>query len=111
MPKFVQAITTVRDEEEGKMLARRIVKSRLAAGAQLIGPIWSTYWWHRQLEEAQEWQIIVITTMDRLAEVEQYIKTHHSYVTPEIIATPIVAGSREYLQWISDETRPFGVSQ
>jgi periplasmic divalent cation tolerance protein len=31
------------------------------------------------------------------------IKSPHTYETPEIIAVPIVKGSKEYLKWIDDE--------
>jgi periplasmic divalent cation tolerance protein len=34
--------------------------------------------------------------------VEAAIRELHSYDEPEIIATPIVAGSAGYLEWISD---------
>ncbi len=37
--------------------------------------------------------------------LEQHIKANHSYDTLEIIATPIIAGSAEYLGWVSEETR------
>lgn len=30
----------------------------------------------------------------------------HSYDTPEIIATPVVAGSMDYLAWITEQTEP-----
>ena len=42
---------------------------------------------------------------ERLAALEAHIKENHSYETPEIIATEIPWGSREYLTWISEETR------
>jgi len=28
----------------------------------------------------------------------------HSYETPEIIAVPIIKGSKEYLKWLDEET-------
>ena len=33
--------------------------------------------------------------------IEAEIKCVHSYEVPEIIAVPITAGSRDYLDWIS----------
>jgi periplasmic divalent cation tolerance protein len=35
----------------------------------------------------------------------EHIKANHSYDVPEIIATPIMGGSAEYLSWLVDETR------
>jgi periplasmic divalent cation tolerance protein len=35
--------------------------------------------------------------------VEAAIKSQHPYETPEIIAVPIVKGSKEYLNWLDHE--------
>jgi len=32
------------------------------------------------------------------------VKSWHSYQVPEIIALPIIGGSKEYLDWIDDST-------
>jgi periplasmic divalent cation tolerance protein len=37
-----------------------------------------------------------------MGKVIEWVKKHHSYETPEIIALPIVDGSRDYLKWIDD---------
>lgn len=110
MADYVQVLTTVDAADKGTALARSIVEEQLAAGVQIVGPIRSVYWWQGAVADTQEWQLIIMTTTDLFPVVEAHIKANHSYVTPEIIATPIVAGSREYLQWISDETRQSGVS-
>jgi periplasmic divalent cation tolerance protein len=49
--------------------------------------------------------LLIKTTTERLPELEQHIKDNHSYETPEIIAAEIPWGSREYLGWVSAETR------
>lgn len=110
MAKYMQVLTTVDAADKGAALARSIVEERLAAGVQIVGPIRSLYWWQGEIADAQEWQLIMMTTAEIFPALEAHIKANHSYVTPEIIATPIVAGSREYLQWISDEIRQSGVS-
>ena len=35
----------------------------------------------------------------------EFLVEEHSYDEPEIVATPIVAGSDSYLSWIAEETR------
>jgi len=40
---------------------------------------------------------------DHYEKIEQAIKKIHPYKLPEIIATPIIKGSREYLGWIREE--------
>jgi hypothetical protein len=34
----------------------------------------------------------------------RYINANHSYDLPEVMVTPIVGGSAEYLAWIASET-------
>jgi periplasmic divalent cation tolerance protein len=105
MTEYMQVLTTVDSGEEAERLARSITTARLAACVQIVGPIRSVYWWHDAVEDAQEWQLLIKTTTGRLAELEQHIKANHSYETPEIIATEIPWGSREYLGWVTSETR------
>jgi periplasmic divalent cation tolerance protein len=102
---YIQVLTTVPQAEDGISLARTLTAQRLAAGVQIVGPIRSVYWWQGSTQEAEEWQLLVKTTAALFPAVESHIKVNHSYVTPEIIATEIVAGSAEYLRWISEETR------
>lgn len=103
MADYVQVQTTVASAEEGESLARGITEARLAACVQITGPIRSVYWWQGEIEVSEEWLLLMKTTASRLPQLEEHIKANHSYDTPEIIATPIVAGSAEYLNWISDE--------
>ncbi|WP_405142248.1 divalent-cation tolerance protein CutA [Sphaerisporangium sp. NBC_01403] len=110
MVKYFQVLTTVPSMDEAAKLARSITESRLAACTQIIGPIRSVYWWQGTLEDAQEWQLLIKTTAALFPALEKHIKENHSYVTPEIIATEIVAGSTEYLAWISAETKRTGAS-
>jgi len=110
MAEYVQVLTTVDSEEDGLQLGRAIVGARLAACVQIIGPIRSLYWWDGVVQDSREWQLLVKTTAERLPALEAHIKANHSYDTPEIIVTPIVGGSAEYLGWVSEETRQAGVS-
>jgi periplasmic divalent cation tolerance protein len=105
MAEFFQVVTTVDSEEAADQLARSIIGARLAACVQIVGPIRSLYWWQGQLEDAREWQLVVKSTSERLSALEAHIKANHSYETPEITGTEILWGSREYLDWISAETR------
>ncbi|GIH78495.1 divalent-cation tolerance protein CutA [Planobispora longispora] len=108
MATYLQVLTTVESHREGTELARSITGARLAACVQIVGPIRSVYWWEGRLEEAEEWQLLAKTTADAFPALEAHIKANHSYDTPEIIATPIVAGSAGYLTWISEETERNG---
>ena len=87
-------------------LAQDAVEARLAACAQVAGPIASSYWWEDTIERSEEWLILLKLPADRFDELAGFLAERHSYDEPEIIATPIVAGSAAYLSWVEDETRP-----
>jgi periplasmic divalent cation tolerance protein len=110
MAEYVQVLTTVDSADAAIRLARSITEARLAACVQIAGPIRSVYWWQESIEDAQEWQLLIKSTVEKFPALETHIKINHSYDTPEIIALDVVAGSREYLNWISDETRRSDVS-
>lgn len=46
------------------------------------------------------------TADDRLAELTELLIDRHSYEVPEIIAVPIEGGNPEYLDWVTESTRP-----
>src|ERR1700744_1229048 len=87
-------------------LVRSAVEARLAACGQVAGPVASTYWWNDEIERAEEWFVFLKLPADRYDELAAFLTERHSYDEPEIVATPIVAGSTSFLGWISDETRP-----
>jgi periplasmic divalent cation tolerance protein len=105
MADFMQVVTAIDSEDSAERLARGITGARLAASVQIVGPIKSFYWWKGDFVEAREWQLTMKTTSERLSALEAHIKENHSYETPGIIATVIPWGSREYLDWITAETR------
>jgi periplasmic divalent cation tolerance protein len=105
-PRYLQVQTTTDSRAEAMELAHDAVEARLAACAQVAGPIASTYWWDEGLERAEEWLIMLKLPADRFQELADFLTQRHSYDEPEIIATPIVTGSSAYLSWLEEETRP-----
>ncbi len=101
MAEYLQVLTTVASEEEAERLGAALVERRLAACVQVVGPISSRYRWRGEVETAREWICLAKTEASRYPEVEAAIGELHSYEEPEIVATPIVAGSSGYLAWIA----------
>jgi periplasmic divalent cation tolerance protein len=101
MADCIQVQTTAESEQEAERISSALVERRLAACVQIIGPISSRYRWRGEIETAREWICVAKTTADRYPELEATIRELHSYDEPEIVATPIVAGSKGYLDWIS----------
>ena len=109
--EFLQVQTTTDSRPEAMELARAAVESRLAACAQVAGPVASMYWWDGALERTEEWLVLLKLPADRYDDLAAFLTERHSYDEPEIIALPIVTGSAAYLSWMRDETRPVDPAQ
>ena len=103
--RYLQVQTTTDSRAEAMELSRAAVEARLAACAQVAGPVASTYWWDGALERAEEWLVLLKLPIDRYDELAAFLTERHSYDEPEIIALPIVTGSATYLTWMREETR------
>lgn len=102
MAEYLQVTTAAGSEEEAERISAALIEHRLAACVQVIGPISSRYRWQGEIEHEQEWLCLVKTEASRYEAVETAIRELHSYDEPEILATPIVAGSEGYLDWLSE---------
>lgn len=60
--------------------------------------------WQGKIVTDQEYLLQMKSKKELFKEIEQTIKANHSYETPQIVAYDIVAGSKEYLDWIEQET-------
>ncbi len=105
MATFIQVTTTTETKADAQAIAGAVVEKRLAACAQVIGPITSTYWWQEKIENAEEWLCIIKSKGTLYEELEKAIRAVHPYKEPEIIATPILKGSQSYLAWLDENTR------
>ena len=105
MEEYVQVVTTTEKKEDAEKIAKAIAEKRLAGCIQIIGPITSTYWWKGNVETAEEWLLFIKSKKNLYEELEKAIKEIHPYETPEIIAMPIVAGSKDYLEWLENELK------
>ena len=103
--EHIQVLTTVSSEAEAERIASDLLERRLAACVQVVGPIVSRYRWQGELEEEREWQCLArprpaSTTRSRPRSSRPILT-----IEPEVIATPIVAGSAGYLAWVSESLR------
>jgi periplasmic divalent cation tolerance protein len=92
-------LVTVASLPEGKALATKLIEDKLAACVNLF-PLDSIYLWQGKINQDQEYQLIIKTDLSKFDELAATIKTLHSYEVPEIIALPIIAGSKTYLDWL-----------
>lgn len=102
MTKCVLVSTTLPDEAAAQRVATCAVEQRLAACAQVQGPITSTYRWQGQVAMTREWYCHLKTTDDGVMALQKRIRELHPYEVPEILVVAIVEGDAGYLRWIEE---------
>ncbi|MEU7881129.1 divalent-cation tolerance protein CutA [Microbispora bryophytorum] len=106
MTECIEVRSTASSRGEAARICAAVVAHRLAACAQVVAPISSTYWWAGEVQQAEEWLVLMKTTVDRFDDLAACVRELHSYEVPEIVAVPIVQGMPDYLEWIRRETAP-----
>jgi periplasmic divalent cation tolerance protein len=96
----IAVVTTVATRAEAQSLAQALVQRRLAACAQ-ISQIDSIYRWQGQVQQEAECRLVIKTTRERYAQVEQLIRELHSYELPAIHALAFEAIYAPYGEWIA----------
>jgi periplasmic divalent cation tolerance protein len=104
--EVVIVFTNLPNRESATKLALALVECRQVACVNLLANIESIYRWQGKIEQVTEVQVVIKTLASAYRQVEATILEHHPYELPEIIAVPLVAGLKKYLQWVADESRP-----
>ena len=97
--------TTAQRQNDALRLARGLIENRLAACAQVDGPLSSTYRWKDAIETSKEWRVTVKFPRDRAAEIETWLMENHPYDEPQWVAVAAEEVSDAYAEWVKKETR------
>jgi periplasmic divalent cation tolerance protein len=100
----VVVLTNLPDSDAAFNLGRHLVEHGLAACANVLAPVRSVYRWQGRVEEASEVPLLIKTTGDRYAAVENAIRLQHPYELPEILSLPVDNGLAAYLDWVAAQT-------
>ena len=96
--------TTIGSTADGRGMASILVTERLAACVNVLPEMESFYRWKGQVENDRERQLVMKTTVARVAALKARVHELHDYEVPEFIVMPIVGGSEVYLNWIREST-------
>lgn len=94
-------LTTFPDIDTAQRMSEHMVQAKLAACVNIMPAGQSIYVWKEELCKETEHVAIIKTTDNCYPKLELYIKEQHPYELPEIIATPITNGSKDYLTWLT----------
>jgi periplasmic divalent cation tolerance protein len=98
-------LVTAPTAEKAAELARALVSERLAACGNVVPGLRSIYRWEGVVQDEPEALLLLKTTAGRFEQLRERVLALHPYQVPEVVALPIEAGSRAYLEWIAKETR------
>lgn len=98
-------LTNLPDRAAAERLADTVVQKNLAACVNILAPCRSVYRWKGAVQHDEEHPMLIKTTSERYAELEQALRAAHPYELPEIIALPVERGLAAYLEWVAAETR------
>ena len=106
MTEYILVFITASSFQEAENLGKALVEKRLAACGNILSDIRSIFWWKNTITTEDEVLLIVKSRSKLFPEIITTIKSLHSYDVPEIIALPLISGSKDYLNWIDNETQP-----
>jgi periplasmic divalent cation tolerance protein len=97
--------TTWPEAESAHAFAVEAVAARLAACANILGPMVSVYRWEGAVEQAQETPMLLKTTGASVEALRALFLERHPYDTPAFVALQITgeASSPGYMDWLQTE--------
>jgi periplasmic divalent cation tolerance protein len=93
-------MVTTAGREEAETIVQRLLEAKLIACANIIGPVSSHFHWSGKMEKAEEYLILMKSRRDLFEKLSETVKALHSYEVPEILALPVVEGSKAYMDWL-----------
>ena len=104
MPDQLLVLTTHPEHQGAVDLAAQLVQRRLAACVNVLPLMTSVYEWKGELQKGHEHLLLIKTTPECYPAVETSIRELHPYELPEVVATPITRGLKDYLAWVTQQT-------
>lgn len=101
---YLIVFVTASSKEEAERIAKGVLEEKLAACVNIIDAVHSHFWWQGKIDSAKEALLIIKTKKALINKLIRRVKSIHSYELPEIIALPIIYGSKEYLDWVNEST-------
>ena len=102
--EYVVIFVTASNETEAEKIGQALLNQKLIACCNIVSPIQSIFHWKGDICNENEVLLILKSIAKNFNTIVAEVQKVHSYEVPEIIALPIIHGSKDYLKWLSDET-------
>jgi len=99
---LIEVRVSAPDAQTAQTIAGSLVRERLAACAQVLGPITSTYWWEGRVETEQEYLVLAKSTSQMFGAICRRVGSEHPYDNPEILSVPVTAAAPAYAAWLRE---------
>jgi|LGVE01.1.fsa_nt_gb periplasmic divalent cation tolerance protein len=97
-------VTTATDSiDEARKIAEGLVRNKLASSVH-INKVEGFYTWQNKFRNAEEYLLSARTKNKLFKQVKEFIEANHHYDLAEVLAHPIKKGSKEFLNWIDENT-------
>ena len=103
-PGDARLLLTTAPPDAAQDLAHVLVEERLAACVSLLPGVRSVYRWKGEICDDPETQLLVKTTVSRLADLAARIRALHPYEIPELVVLRPEGGSASWLAWLRAQT-------
>jgi periplasmic divalent cation tolerance protein len=97
-------LSTIDSAQAAEDVASKLVEEHLAACVNILPGVSSYYRWEGEVQNEQEFLLILKTSTDRVDDLMDRMKTLHPYEVPEIVSIPVEAGYQPYLDWVVTQT-------
>tara|TARA_B100001123_G_scaffold403547_1_gene492127 strand:- start:794 stop:1126 length:333 start_codon:yes stop_codon:yes gene_type:complete len=101
---IVILMTTVPVKADALALARTLVDEKLAACVNVLPTMTSVYRWKGAVEQDEEQQLIIKTTVTCIQALQLRLAELHSYEMPESLVISVNSGADNYLRWVREST-------
>ena len=98
-------VTTFASVEDAKKMAYQLIGDRLAACVQIQEGVHSIYRWDGKICEGREVLLSAKTIADKWIDISNFIKSHHPYDLPEVIAYAPEKYEAHYGKWVESEVK------
>jgi periplasmic divalent cation tolerance protein len=99
--EFIIVLVTTASKHEAEEIVQHLLGDKLIACGNIVGPVTSFFRWSGKVERAEEFLVLMKTRSNLFQRLSDVVKTLHGYEVPEILAVPVVEGSRDYLDWLA----------
>lgn len=96
--------TTTSNKKSATDLAKVLIDKRLAACAQISGPITSIYRWDSKIQEEQEYRLTLKFPEEKAEALALELKHLHPYDIPQWVTVEAESVSVKYQEWVDSVT-------